>query len=143
MHYRRDPSLIGHAFPSSLRDPTSMRDVDNQRENWREGNEWSGILGGCGTVPTDVPIGAIDPRTGLVNQATYLVQDFSPRAVQGTIEVKRSHLVPHPGREQAYQGLLQCGANLYNRARFGAPLAIPSDLYNQIRLIKPWGDSSS
>ena len=125
LQYRRDPAMVGWAYPTAATHAISMATTSNQKQNWVGGNEWNAFIMDCAALPTDVVVGQEDPRTGTVVQGTYLAQEINPRFNNGHIEINATNVQcpvmnVHDARDSSY---------LRGRYNFNA---VPSGLYNNI-----------
>ena len=130
VRYRRDGKSM-FAFPISKVEPMTMRFVGNQDQNWVADNMWNGVISGarghssaCSTLPSGLPVGSVDPLTGEEVQATYQMQNYNPRFVNGHREVKSTNVST-------------CGkiGPTYLEKKFGVftGLIQPSSLYSNLR----------
>lgn len=137
--YRRDPELLGFAYPSPAAPGTTAAAASAADLNHVRDNTWTGVVLGCAAMPTSVPVGQVDPRTGEVVQAVYQVQNRYGHFSDGHIEVKASNVIdtsgagPDATRGATADARKKGAHDSYLRGRWGAVVNTPSDLYQGLR----------
>jgi hypothetical protein len=125
VRYRRNPEMVGWAYPTATTHALSMTSTSNQKQNWVGDNEWTAFVVGCAATPPTLLVGERDPRMGTVVQGTYLAQEVNPRFNNGHLEINATNVqCPTMDLEDARN-------SSYLRGRYNFN-TVPSGLYNNL-----------
>lgn len=108
--------MVGFSYPT---DDGGLREDPNHIKN----NTWTGVVLSCAATPSTVPVGQIDPRTGQVVQAIYLIQDKFSNFSNGHMEVKASNI---------YTATPQTGTQVVNHEKLIMMQSSSPGLYNNL-----------